>query len=190
MASTASLSPTTSSARTTGPTKRSTTPRRRLRFLVPVVLLVLVGAVLATVLTAAPRTPPTLLGASATVDGGLARIQGVIPTEVDSWTPPTPSAALAVPTGDGVHRVRILVELTALEGEGLSFDPREYSVSGLGDASWAPVWFSPEPAEVRQGEVVDAMLVFELPDRAIDLTLEVPGSSGLSLGAGHHRSGN
>lgn len=159
----------------------------RIRFLIPVLLLVLVGTVLASVLMAAPRTPPVLLGASASVDGGLARVQGVIPIEVDGWAPPSPSAALADPVSDGVHRVRILLELTAMEEDGLSFDPSRYAVSALGDGTWEPVWFSPAPATARQGQTIDAVLVFELPDRAIDLTLELPGGPGLSLGEGHHR---
>lgn len=179
MESTVTLSPTSPA--------QPATSRRRIRFLIPVMLLALVGAVLASVLTAAPQTPPAMLGASATVDGGLARIQGVIPTEVDGWTPPSPSNDLADPAGDGAHRVRILLELTAMEEDGLSFDPSEYVVSALGDETWEPVWSSPAPGSARQGEIVDVTLVFELPDQAIDLTLELPGGPGLSLGAGHHR---
>lgn len=161
--------------------------RGRIRYLIPVILLVLVGAVLASVLVTAPRTPPALLGASASVDGGLARIQGVIPTEADAWTPPPPLAALPDLAGGGVHRVRILLELTAMDADGLSFDPSGYTVSALGSETWEPVWFAPAPATARQGETIDATLVFELPDRAIDLTLKLPGGPGLSLGEGHHR---
>jgi hypothetical protein len=111
----------------------------------------------------------------------------VIPIEVDGWTPPTPSAALSDPADEGAHRVRILLELTAMEADGLSFDPSGYGVSALGNESWEPVWFSPAPARARQGQTVDVVLVFELPDQAIDLTLELPGGPGLSLGEGHHR---
>jgi hypothetical protein len=161
------------------------------RFVVPVVLVALVGVVVAWVLLAAPRSAPTLLGASSPVDGGLARIQGVIPTEVDGWVPPSGSAVdpgvFAGPAGEGVHRVRILVELTAMEAGGLVFDPSEYRVSALGEQAWEPVWFSPAPVTAAQGQTVDATLVFELPDQAIDLTLELSGGPGLSLGEGHHR---
>ncbi len=159
------------------------------KFLVPAVLLALVGTLVFGILTAAPRTPPAMLGASASLPGGLARIHGVIPIEVDGWMPPAPSAALANPAGEELHRVRILVELTAMEPDGLSFDPSRYAVSSLGTGTWKPVWFSPAPATARQGESINATLVFELPDRAIDLTLELPGGPGLSLGAGHHRGG-
>ncbi|WP_120150839.1 hypothetical protein [Arthrobacter cheniae] len=101
--------------------------------------------------------------------------------------PPSPSAAFADPAGEGAHRVRILLELTAMEEDGLSFDPSGYAVSALGDGTWEPVWFSPAPSAARQGQTIDAVLVFELPDRAIDLTLKLPGGPGLSLGEGHHR---
>ena len=138
---------------------------------------------------APPRKPPALLGASATVSGGLARINGVIPTDVDGWTPTLTSAALANPPAEGLHRVRVLLELTALQQGGLSYDPSNYSVSGLGTGMWKAVWFSPGSAIARQGESISATLVFELPDRAIDLTLELPGGPGLSLGPGHHRGG-
>lgn len=171
------------------PSSRYASPSRRIAFLLPIVLLLLIGAVVASILTADPRTPPAMLGASATVDGGLARLQGVIPTEEDGWTPPTPTAALADPAGAGSHRVRILLELTVMEETGLSFDPSQYTVSALGAETWGAVWSSPAPSSARQGETIDAVLVFELPDRAIDLTLQLPGGPGLSLGEGHHRGG-
>lgn len=160
---------------------------KRLRFLVPVILLALIGILITNILMAAPRTPPAMLGASASVSGGLARIQGVIPTEADGWAPSAPSSALVRSPGEEVHRVRILLELTAMEEDGLPFDPSKYTVSALGNGTWKAVWFSPAPAVARQGQTIDVMLVYELPDRAIDLTLELPGGPGLSLGAGHHR---
>jgi hypothetical protein len=162
---------------------------KRTKILVPAILLAVVGILIASILTAAPRKPPAMLGASARLDGGLARIHGVIPLEADGWMPPTPSTALAAPPGDEMHRVRIFLELTATEKDGLSFDPSRYAVSALGAGEWKTVWVSPAPAEAHQGESINATLVFELPDRAIDLTLELPGGPGLSLGAGHHRGG-
>lgn len=168
----------------------STATLRRARILVPAILLVLVGGLVASVLMAPTRKPPAVLGASASLNGGLARINGVIPVEADAWTPADPSAALAKPPGEGLHRVRVLLELTALQPGGLSYDPADYSVSGLGTGMWKALWFSPGPATARQGESINATLVFELPDRAIDLILGMPGGAGLSLGAGHHRGGS
>jgi hypothetical protein len=165
----------------------STALFKRTRILVPAVLLALVGTLIGSVLMATPRKPPALLGASASLNGGLARIHGVIPVEGDGWTPPTPTVSLASPPGEELHRVRILMELTAMEQAGLTFNPAEYAVSALGTGTWKAIWFSPAPTTARQGERINATLVFELPDRAIDLTLELPGGSGLSLGAGHHR---
>lgn len=159
------------------------------RFLVPAVLLAIVGALVAGVLLAGPRKPPAMLGASAQTHGGLARINGVIPIEVDGWTPSTAAPALADPPGEDLHRVRILLELTAMEQGGLHFDPSQYAVSALGSGRWKPIWFSPAPDVAKQGQSINATLVFEVPDRAIDLALELPGGPGLSLGAAHHRGG-
>lgn len=168
----------------------STARLRRTRLLVPGILLALVAGLLINIATAAPRTPPAMLGASAELEGGLARIHGVIPLETDGWTPPAPAPALAGVPAEEFHRVRILVELTALEEDGISYDPSRYAVSSFGAGTWKPVWFSPGPATARQGESITATLVYELPDRAIDLALELPGGPGLALGAGHHRGGN
>lgn len=167
----------------------STTPLQRGKVLVPAVLLALAGTLAAGAWLAAPRVPPALLGASAGLDGGLARIEGVIPVEADGWVPPAASAALADPPREELHRVRVLLEVTATEPDGLSFDPSAYRVSALGTEKWKAVWFSPGPAVARQGESINATLVFELPDRAVDLILELPGGPGLALGAGHHRGG-
>lgn len=165
----------------------SMTRSKHMKYLVPAVLLALVGTLVSSVLTAAPRTPPAMLGASANVDGGLARIHGVIPIEADGWTPPLGAAGLAASPSGELHPVRILVELTVLEPEGMSFDPSQYAVTSLGVGRWMPVWSDPAPSIARQGESINATLVYELPNRAIDLTLELHGGPGLSLGAGHHR---
>lgn len=77
-----------------------------------------------------------------------------------------------------------------MEESGLSFDPADYTVSALGGETWGAMWSTPAPAVARQGETIDAVLVFELPDRAIDLTLKGPGGAGLALGPGHHRGGS
>ncbi|VXB76852.1 conserved exported hypothetical protein [Arthrobacter sp. 9AX] len=167
----------------------STALLKRTRILAPALLLTLAAALVASILMAPPRTPPALLGAAGNLDGGVARINGVIPLEADGWAPPTAPAVLASPPGAELHRVRILLELTAMEQDGLRFDPSHYAVSSLGGGKWEPVWFSPAPATARQGESISATLVYELPDRAIDLALELPGGPGLSLGAGHHRGG-
>lgn len=160
---------------------------QRAKILIPALLLALVGVIVASLLMAPPRKPPTPLGASASVTGGVARINGVIPTEVDGWMPASAPAALANPAAEGLHRVRVLLELTALEKDGLSVDPSDFSISGLGGGTWKAFWSSPLPPVAAQGESVNATLVFELPDRAIDLTLKLPGGQELSLGAGHHR---
>ncbi len=165
----------------------STYFHKRIRILVPTALLAIVGVLVAGIFLTGPRKPPAMLGASTSVEGGLARIQGVIPTEVDGWTPAAAPASFAEKPAAGLHRVRILLEFTAMEQEGLSFDSSSYRISSLGAGEWKAVWSTASQATARQGESIDAVLVFELPDRAIDLTLELPGGPGLALGAGHHK---
>lgn len=164
----------------------STATARGIRVIVPLVLLMLAGSLVAGIVTAAPRKPPAMLGTSGSTDGGLGRINGVIPLESDGWTPPGAAAALASPPASEMHRVRILVELTAMDKDGITFDPSRYAVTALGNGNWKPVWATPGAA-VKQGHSINATLVFDLPDRAVDLTLELPGGPGLSLGTGHHR---
>ncbi len=158
---------------------------QRKKVVAPLILVVLLAGLMAAVMAAPTRKPPVPLGASAAVNGGLARINGILPADDGAGEPATVANRSSVTSGAGLHRVRILLELTALEG-GLSFDPVDYSVSGLGTGRWEPVWSSPAPAVAARGDRIDAELIFELPDRAVELTLEIKDGPGLSLGAGHH----
>ncbi|MBO1269154.1 hypothetical protein [Arthrobacter cavernae] len=160
----------------------------RRRLLVPFILLTVLGGLLVGVLASGTREPAIPLGASASIGGGLARINGVIPLEVDGWVP-NDGAPLAGSPADGMHRVRILLELTALEPAGITIHAADYSILGIGAGKPKPVWSSPVSATVKQGQTIDVTLVFELPDKAIALTLQGPDGAGLSLGPGHHRGG-
>jgi hypothetical protein len=88
----------------------------------------------------------------------------------------------------GTHRVRILVQFTALEGEGVAVDASQFTVTGLGAGSLRPLWTSPGVTQLPQGDSVDATMVFELPNQAIALVLDGPGNTRLSLGLSHHTS--
>ena len=113
----------------------STATIRRIKILVPVVLLTLVGPLAVNVVTADRRPTPAALGASGSLDGGLGRIHGVIPLE-SRRLDATNTAQHSPARLDGeMHRVRILLELTAMEQGGLTFDPSRYAVSALGAAS-------------------------------------------------------
>ncbi len=129
----------------------------------------------------------TPLGASAEVAGGLARINGVIPLDSDGWRPPEPAGDLKRPPGPGMHRVRILLELTALDHAGIRFSAADYAVEGLGDVKMQLLWSGPERQTVEQGESLNATLVFEIPDRNVALALTGENDLRLALGAGHHQ---
>jgi hypothetical protein len=163
---------------------------RRPRILLAVVLTVLIGAGLALFADLAAKSEPIApLGAAADVPGGVARVNGIIPLESDGWLPGDAPGVLAKPPADGAHRVRILLELTALDEEGVAFSADDYSIIGLGSGRVSVLWASPVAHGAQQGEVISATLVFEIPNQAISLTLEGEHGGRLALGAGHHTAG-
>lgn len=156
---------------------------------VPAVLLLGLGSGLAWVLSNnAEEEPSTMLGATDEIDGGLARINGIIPLETDGWAPVGDPAALAEPVAEGAHRVRILLELTALEAEGIDFRASDYAVEGLGAGEPRVIWSSPAEVTAEQGETIEAVLVFEIPNQAIALELSGADDLRLSMGTDHHTS--
>ena len=125
------------------------------------------------------------LGASATLPGGTARINGIVPLEDDGWLPPEHVQVLEEGPSAGTHRVRVLVRFTALEAGGIPLDTSGFVVSGLGGSDLRPLWVSPSKAEIRQGESLDATMVFELPNKAIALVLKGADGIRLSIGVSH-----
>ncbi|NHW49262.1 hypothetical protein HAV21_20600 [Paenarthrobacter sp. MSM-2-10-13] len=153
--------------------------------LIPVGLLLSIAMSLGYLaLTAPPRTS-TPLGASSLYPGGMARISAIAPLENDGWLPPERGEALYQEPAIGTHRVRLLVELTALEPGGLEFTSPDFTVTGIGSRNVQPLWSSVD-STIGQGKTLEATLVFELPDQAIALVLEGPDGTRLSLGQAHH----
>lgn len=168
--------------------RRKATPRHRI--LIPAVLLLgLAGGATWVLTNNVEEEPATMLGAADSVDGGLARIHGILPLETDDWVPPSNAAALDAPVAEGAHRVRILLELTALEADGISFQATDYFVDGLGTGEPRAIWSSPSQHTAKQGETIDATLVFEIPNEALALVLSDDGDTRLSLGTDHHTGG-
>ncbi|MBO1770029.1 hypothetical protein [Agrococcus sp. TF02-05] len=182
--------PTVLPARSGAPAPRALLERlRRPRTLLALVLLVLIGAGIAVFTGATARSEPIApLGAAADIPGGVARVNGVIPLERDGWLPADPPAVLTDPVPEGRHLVRVELQLAALDAEGTAFIADDYSILGLGAERVRVLWASPAAADVRRGEVLDTTLVFEIPDRAIALTLEGERGGRLALGAEHHTS--
>lgn len=162
----------------------------RHRILVPAVLLTgIVGGAAWVLTNNVEEEPPTMLGASDTVDGGIARINGILPLETDDWEPPADADALDGPVTDGAHRVRVLLELTALEEDGIAFRASDYFIDGLGTGEPRIIWASPSEQTAEQGGTIDATLVFEIPNQALALVLSDGGETRLSLGTEHHTAG-
>ena len=144
--------------------------RRRKLLLIPLSLLCALGLLLGYLFLTAKPEPSTPLGASAVIPGGTARVSDVVPREKDGWLPPERVQVLDAGPSAGTHRVRILVQFTALDGDG----------------SIRPLWAAPGKAQLGQGDSADATMVFELPNRAVALVLEGPDNTRLSLGLSHH----
>lgn len=163
--------------------------RVRQRITVPLILLGLILLAPGVWVLLVPQSADvgTPLGASAELPGGLTRIHGVIPLESDGWAPPESDDALARPTGAGMHRVRILLEVTALGSTGIPFSATDYAIDGFGAGHPRLLWASPEQQTVEQGESLRATLVFEIPNQNVALTLTGENGMRLALGAGHHR---
>lgn len=154
--------------------------------LIPVALLLIIGSALAYLFLTAPPQRSTPLGASGLYPGGMAQITAISPLEDDGWLPPERADALDQPPEPGNHRVRLMIQFTALEPSGLKFSSSDFKVTGIGSGRVSSVWSSVDAAEVAQGRDHEATLVFELPDQAIALVLEGPGQTRLSLGHAHH----
>lgn len=158
--------------------------------MLPALFLLAVLLVLAHGALFAEKEPGAMLGASESVPGGLARLNGVMPyTQFVAQEGRDVPAELAGDVPSGTHLVIVLLELTAMEPEGLEFDADDYVVERLGGRTSQVVWASPSEASLAQGESMQAELVFEVPDKALELTLEGPGDVRLAMGTDHHSGG-
>jgi hypothetical protein len=175
----------------TAPPERRRPNRRAMLALVPVAALGVAGASIGVNrMLYPPETPATPLGAVATLEGGLGLIHGIIPLESSTWVPPTPAPGLAAPIAEGCHRVRLLLELTAVAPEGLDFAAADYSVQEVAGFSFTagPLWTSHESSHVPRGSTLAAAMVFEIPNKSLRLVLQGPGSVRLGMGTDHHTS--
>ncbi|WP_150307098.1 hypothetical protein [Planctomonas psychrotolerans] len=151
------------------------------------VLALLLGSAGIGVLVLPDAAPPsTPLGAAADLPGGLARVHGVIPLEEDGWLPPEGAAEILESPAPRSHRVRILVELTAIEARGLEYSADQFAITGLVSGESRLVWADPATRSLVQGDTLAATLVFEIPNERIPLALEHTSGMRLALGAGHH----
>ncbi|WP_143709866.1 hypothetical protein [Kocuria flava] len=165
-----------STARRAGPGPGG--PGRR-RWMLPGAVTLALGLALGGAAVLQEDRPSTPLGAVAQVPGGLARVNGVLPEDEQA-----PGQA-----DDGVHRVRVLLELTAVDPSGVAFRAEDWAVERLGARRTAALQAAPRQRTVDQGDVLRTELVFEVPDRAVEVVLVGADGTRLSLGADHHGGG-
>lgn len=162
------------------------TVKRRRALLIPLSLLCALGLALPYLFLTAKPQPSIPLGASTFVPGGMASISEIVPLEADGWQPGEGGAALAGSPPEGSHRVRLVVQLTALDRDGVQLAASDFSVTGLGPLRAQPLWSSTPKLSLPQGKSLGATMVFEVPDKAVALVLEGPGNARLSMGLAHH----
>lgn len=164
--------------------------RKRRRWMMPALFLLVVLMVLGRGVFGGEERTSTMLGASGSVPGGLARLNGVMPySEYVALERREVPAELEGDVPSGAHQVIVLLEVTAMEPAGVEFEADDYAVDRLGGRRSPVVWASPSEASLAQGESMQAELVFEVPDKALELTLEGPGDVRLSMGTDHHSGG-
>lgn len=159
--------------------------RRRLRRPLVVLGVLILAAAGIVLVTPEATGVGTMLGASGTVPGGVARVNGVIPLEVDGWLPDTRPGLPSGSAPAGSHRVRIIVELTALDPEGLRYRADQFTITGLGSIESLLLWAEPQSVVVPQGQIVTVTQVFEIPNQAVELILRA-GEARFLLGTEHH----
>lgn len=163
--------------------------RSRRRWMVPAVFLLGISAVLGHALVSGAEEPGVPLGAVAAVPGGLLRVNGILSCETGASQSPACSPGHGQPVPEDAHRIEVLLEFTALDAEGLEFDAGDYAVDRLGGGESPVLWSSSAEESVGQGGTLRTALVFEVPDQAVELTLEGAGGTRLLLGSDHHSGG-
>ncbi|HRO93956.1 hypothetical protein [Citricoccus sp.] len=81
-----------------------------------------------------------------------------------------------------------MLELTAVEPGGIDFVATDYSVQEIVGFTAGPLWASHERHRIARGETLPVTMVFEIPNKSIQLVLQGPGSARLGMGSDHHTS--
>lgn len=128
---------------------------------------------------------------------GTLRVDGLVDKQVGHVMPGM-STPEDVPAG--MRRVSVNVSLGATQGEPLSYDRRDFTVSGPGVAPVAPVAGQIDNGQLAAGKAISGSLSFDVPESATSLSLRfgdtepvpLPALPAMSDGAGHgadHGSG-
>lgn len=87
-----------------------------------------------------------------------------------------PGMAVPDPLPEGMRRFRVGLTIVGLDGEGVAYSTEMFAVSGPGVHATRPKALGAGSGVVPPGMAASIVLLFEVPEDAIDLSLSVDGS--------------
>lgn len=120
-----------------------------------------------------------VLGTVDLPDGTL-RVDGLVDKQVGHVMPGM-STPEDVPAG--MRRISVNVSLGATDGESLSYDRRDFTVSGPGVAAVAPVAGQIDNGQLTAGQAISGSLSFDVPESATSLSLRFGDTEAVPLPA-------
>ncbi len=148
-------------------------PRRGGRLLTWLGLFALLAAVVGYGLTQLGGEPEPAVG-TATVPGGLLRIDGVISEEATNLPMAMPGMTHEE-IGEGNYLLRVNATLGATDGS-IRYEPDDFTVRGPGFDPVTPYRAVAGPGTVFEGMTAPLLLVYEVPLDVAPLTLDYAGT--------------
>lgn len=129
---------------------------------------------------------PAAIGEDIEVPGGSFRVDAAIPEHMAPMQAGKFAASGMSMSAMGMDMApkgseRFTVEVTMTGGEGLSYSPEDFRVSGDGMSKVAPIRHQLEEGAVSGGSSVSGSMVFEAPEDAENLILAFDGGRTVSL---------
>ncbi len=131
--------------------------------------------------------PPARIGEAVEVPGGLMSVDRVTPEHMASMQKGKfAQAGMSMSsTGmdmapDGYRRFAVDVSLAAQSGS-LAYSPEDFEVSGEDMKTHGPIRTQLEAGSLATGDAISGLLVFQVPEKSKNLTLDFDGGRGVAL---------
>lgn len=152
----------------------------------------------------AAGAPPARIGEAAEVPGGILRVEEVTPEnmapmQMGKFANKGMSMSGNIPdmTPDGQRRFNVDITLASAESGVLSYSMEDFRLTGEGMKATGPLRSKIGSGKIPAGSAVSNTLVFQVPEKAKDLTLSFGGGRPVALdlpaskdGGSHAGSGN